>query len=164
VIAIRSRFAWGGLLVALCLATPALADAPKGPNGQYENFVYEDQQIKDRWTKLRWRRRVTGLVTHAVATTNCANLGNGHRLPTVKELLTLVDEEPNREYDTVKLQNVNKYIDDEVFPETPTNAPFWTSSIKPGTTRAYTVDFATGEANDDTTTATAYYRCVQYDP
>jgi hypothetical protein len=69
-------------------------------------------------------------------------------VPTVKELLTLVDEEPHQE---LLLDGTTVYvaIDGRAFPDTPSRAHFWTSS--PAVTQAgaqrMTVEFTIGEAS-----------------
>jgi hypothetical protein len=167
---IRSRAAWAGLFVALCLTTPATGKAPiSGPDRQYEFFTVYDQMIQDRFTKLRWRRRVpTATASQKQAATDCATIppAGSWRLPTVKELLTIVDEDPNAEYDEKALKTLPKYIDKGVFPETPTDAGFWTSTEDPSSTaRVFTVDFGSGVVNSESKINTlGYYRCVWNDP
>jgi hypothetical protein len=149
------------LVIGLCLAAPALADAPAG---QYFQFDKNDQTIKDNFTKLRWRRFITGTaVSHTSAGIQCANLTpvGTYRLPTVKELLTMVDEEPSGEYDDALLQTINKYLDDQAFPRTPVDLSYWSSTIDPSeSTRAYVVNFRSGLVKSDPTSGNAYYRCV----
>jgi hypothetical protein len=165
---IRSSAAWTGLFVALCLATPALADAPVSPESerQYETFDTYSQEIRDRFTKLKWKRSIFSKLTQAAAATQCANIPpNGTwRLPTVKELLTIVDEDPQLEYDQQQLKSVNKYIDDSAFRETPTDAPYWTATVDPTDgSRVLTVSFANGTVNGDLAADQRYYRCVTND-
>jgi hypothetical protein len=63
----------------------------------------------------------------------------------VKELLTLVDEEPHTEYDGT--QTTQRMIDPRAFYGTPSD-PFWTSSLVPGPQGGYaTVEFVTGTTN-----------------
>jgi hypothetical protein len=77
----------------------------------------------------------------------------------MKDLLTLVDEEPHAEYEDGGI--VLKAIDGKAFPATPA-APFWTSSVyAPDPTRAWVVDFATGIASPQPRGARHYVRCVR---
>lgn len=157
----RLRFAVRGLVLGIIVALPVSADAPPG---QYQKFSSQDRRIRDLKTGLVWERSVSPApVKYANAT--CAP---GLRLPTLKELLTLVDEEPHLDYDDKLLKNVSKMIDAAAFgAETPVDAPYWTSSTD-GAARAWTVNFETGAVNSDPTSdpssATAYVRCVRLPP
>lgn len=69
--------------------------------------------VTDNWTKLIWRRRVeSGLLTSQEATARCESLAFGWRLPTTKELYSLV------------VPTLEPTIDREAFPDTPVG-PFW---------------------------------------
>jgi hypothetical protein len=65
----------------------ASADA-KAPAGRY---VVGATTVFDTKTKLTWERSWTDLLTYEGASDRCAKLGGGWRLPTVKELFTIVD-------------------------------------------------------------------------
>jgi hypothetical protein len=151
-----ARFSRRGVVLALALASPVLADAPRD---QYEFFSAETPKIKDRKTKLEWDRFVSGPVSFAAA-----SCGPGTRLPTLKELLTLVDEEPHYEYDEAKLRNVPKMIDQAAFgAQTPTDYPYWTSSFK-SQEEVWTVDFGTGMTTAARVGDARYVRCVAFKP
>jgi hypothetical protein len=135
-----SRLGFAALLVTL----PALADAPAD---QYEQFDRDSTSIKDAHTLLQWERRPAPTPF------------SGGRLPTVKELLTIVDEAPHDEY--VAPSVVSKFIDGLAFPDTPVDRPYWTSSPgEPGL--VWAVDFGTGLMTPlSATTGQAYARCLQ---
>jgi hypothetical protein len=86
-----SSLALAGVLLAMMLApTHVAATAPAG------HFVIGDGFVTDTGTKLVWQRDLsTDAYAWADADAYCAGLdlaGQGWRLPTIKELLTLVDE------------------------------------------------------------------------
>lgn len=143
----RVSVATCALVAAVMVVLPVAADAPiSGPDRQYEPFVRSDVTITDRFTKLRWSRPKEGqdypvlkLLGADGAAAFCAALQSS-RLPTLKELLTLVDEEPHPEYIVDRYET--RYIDKRAFEGTPSGQPFWTSSKANGGT--YAVDFSTG--------------------
>ncbi len=151
-------------LAALAIALPATATAPKT---QYERFTTDAVEITDLETTLVWdRKRVTKQANPGVAQSSCNSTvfpPNG-RVPTVKELLTLVDEDPHTEYDTAfKPPYVQKYIDQNAFADTksPIDKPYWTSTpgFNPG--EFWTVDFKTGKTAIKTAVEPLYVRCVR---
>ncbi|MBX3201940.1 MAG: DUF1566 domain-containing protein [Labilithrix sp.] len=155
----RLRFALRGLVLGVLVALPVSADAPRG---QYRDFLGSDQRIRDLKTKLVWERSVPPApVAFAAADAVC---GGGTRLPTLKELLTLVDEEPHIVYDIDQKKNVIKYIDRQAFgSRTPIDAAYWTASTASATT-AWTVDFGTGETSLANLNDLRYVRCVRFVP
>ncbi len=155
-----------GLVGLVLCATTALADAP---GDQYDTFNQFDTQISDRFTRLAWQRQVAFSGNWGDAQRYCATLdltqgfGCGWRVPSYKELLTLVDENPHGEYDSVSGQFVTKWIDPHAFLGTPVDKPYWTSSPSTQANRAWTVDFSSGIGATDNVTAPYYVRCV-HDP
>lgn len=154
------------VLAAILLALPAAADAPSDPP-QYERFDGDSVTIVDAFTKLEWdRRAVMTNVGFATASSGCSFLstlqGTG-RLPTVKELLTIVDEDPHVEYEFGKV--VTKMIDAPGFPNTPVDLPYWTSTPA-GAGKVWTLSFSTGLMTAMSTDAAAppeakaHARCV----
>lgn len=141
----------------MLVAVPVLADAPAD---QYSPYVRADLDIVDTKTFLKWRRSVVLGLTFADATkttTSCPD--PAYRLPTMKELLTLVDEQPHDEYEDGGL--VSRTIDKSAFPLTPA-VEFWSSSdsaVDPS--KAWVVDFKTGAATPRSKTDTHAVRCVQ---
>jgi len=158
---------------ALRLSVPILTVATVGvlaradsPPGQYAAFNQADVVITDNGTLLGWQRTVSTLSTFsgAVAACNGLSLGgfpSGWRLPSYKELLTLVDESPHLEYPTGA--PVQIAIDGNAFPETPV-IPFrnyWTSSADPNTPgNLLVVEFQSGTGVSLGGTQTAWVRCV----
>ena len=159
----KSRF-WGPLTLAgIASVLPATADAPRDPS-QYEQFDRTSTEIADAFTKLVWDRfRVLKDRAQADGDFYCSATvfpGAG-RLPTVKELLTLVDEEPHLEHDSNFVPpDVYKAIDQNAFPDTPTKEPYWTSTPAEGG-KFYIVDFTTGKTAVRAPTELAYTRCVR---
>jgi len=77
----------------------------------------------------------------------------------MKELLTLVDEQPHEEYENATL--VPKAIDANAFPQTP-SVLFWSGSPDAAApTKAWAVDFKTGAASAHPRTELHPVRCVR---
>lgn len=102
------------LFGALALSSPSAAEAPKG------RFTLVRGTVEDASTGLTWQQKlVDKRYNWAEATAFCVSLdlrGKGWRLPTVKELHTLVDE-----------TRVSPAIDVDTFPDTFADY-FWSSS------------------------------------
>ena len=141
----------------LLFVAPVLADAPPD---QYRPFVRTDAEIRDAQTGLIWLRAGSGAVPFATALAACPPNGAiTYRLPTMKELLTLVDEQPHQEYEDGGLVSIT--IDPNAFPSTPA-VPFWTGSGVAGdSTMAWTVDFSTGVAEPHAKIESHPVRCVR---
>jgi hypothetical protein len=158
------RGLWARLtLASVVLALPATADAPRDP-AQYEQFDRYSTEIEDHFTKLVWDRfGVLKDKKQSEGDFYCSATvfpGAG-RLPTVKELLTLVDEEPHEEHDSsVNPPKVFKTIDQGAFPDTPTQKPYWTSTLA-ANGQVFTVNFATGKTELRSKDDLAYTRCVR---
>ena len=147
------------MLAALALALPVSADAPiGGADQQYENFDSGNRIIVDRFTHLAWDRPAPPYPAKMSFTAARDSCPSGMRLPSLKELLTLIDEEPHEEYDGTK--NVPRYIDARAFSGTPAEA-FWSSSMKDAAT-VWTVDFGTGETKTADVGDQRRVRCVQF--
>ncbi len=158
----RTSVALRALAVIVVVALPVAADAPlSGPDRQYANFTSQDPTIRDLFTHLVWERPPSDApypAPVAFKDVNCRS--SSMRLPTVKELLTLVDEQPHEVY--IGTANVTRYIDKNAFAKTPGGTAFWTSTIVDG--QVATVDFETGEVDFDKQTDLRYVRCVDYVP
>lgn len=158
-------------LAFACFVVPAVAapinDTPGAPADQYENFDRTSTIVTDAKTRLVWARVVTQQATFAQTTDACTNrfeLGLNRRLPSVKELLTLVDEYPHDVYENGR--ELKRAIDQQAFDggqfTTPTNLPYWTST--PAGPGAYwVVDFGTGETRVQKAGGSdfAHVRCVR---
>jgi hypothetical protein len=117
------------------------AQRPAGqPFGRYNlGNLGPDETATDVGTGLVWRRApLVATHTYGEAQLQCGAAGFGWRVPSVKELQTLVDEE----------KSGPPYIDETVFSGTAAGpAPFWTSSRSGDVPNAaWFVDFATGAA------------------
>lgn len=167
-------------LLALCAIVPCvgLAVVAHGdaPPDQYGIFQAQTPTIRDTHALLEWERfpednRLAGDAgadggmwapqqTFANARDRCEKLGGGWRLPTVKELLTLVDEDPHKVY--VDGSTPDLYIDRNAFPTTPP-ARFWTSSPTKALT-AWTVNFGNGQPEAQPPGNLNLNRCVRVSP
>jgi hypothetical protein len=155
------------------VASGARADAPGGASGQYGLFDASTIIIKDNFTGLSWQRSAYSQTTLSFlgAATYCANvslgpLTTGWRVPSYKELLTIVDESPHSEYENGA--EVTKYIDSHAFglsltgvEYTPVGAPYWSSSLSAADpSKGYLVDFSNGTTVVYRTGSANYVRCV----
>jgi hypothetical protein len=116
---------------------------PGQPAARYNiTGLAPDEIVTDLGTGLQWQRAAgDATFTFDEAQAHCAALplaGGDWRVPSVKELQTLVDD----------AKTAGPYIDQTVFAGTPAGrAPFWTSSPSAAAaSAAWFVDFATGEA------------------
>ena len=137
--------------VVTMLATLRLqADAPP------QHYTVRDGTVRDNNTELTWQQTSDAAQrSWSDAAAYCTQLklaGGGWRLPTLKELLTIVD--PARTTAPV--------IDSKVFPGTPADT-FWSAnSFAADTKYAWTIDFRYGNsAKDHAKSAGAYVRCVR---
>ena len=137
--------------LARCVARPQGAP-PK------ERFRAGANTVRDLWFGLTWQRHVAEeSFSFALAGEYCAALEldgeRGFRVPSMKELTTLVDE-----------TRVEPAIDLEAFPEAP-NASFWSSTPWAFTpAAAWHVRFQTGIALYETATDAYRVRCVRSTP
>ena len=155
------------VLGAILLALPAAADAPRNPP-QYAQFLADTSTITDNFTKLQWERRP--MVSDPAAIWSQGNLrcpsltalfkapGGLGRLPTLKELLTLLDEEPHNEYEFGAV--VPKMIDQLAFAGTPVDLPYW-SSTPAGSGMYWALSFKTGLMMALPEASGANVRCVR---
>ncbi|HEX8794506.1 MAG TPA: DUF1566 domain-containing protein [Polyangiaceae bacterium] len=160
----RAGFRAGLSTVALvAFVSLARADAPPD---QYMLFSSVDPTIIDNYTGLIWQRAAPDtMISFDAAASYCQGLSlNGYvanwRVPSYKELLTLVDENPHVEYSSGQL--FQHAIDPNAFPQTAVDTPYWTSSLYPAdpTRKAYVVDFQDGQASYDLFTQPHHVRCV----
>jgi len=151
-------------------ATLARADAP---GNQYDGYSGSCVTITDAKTGLTWQRfPPAGLYGYADGASYCSGLGLAPtcpptpsatwRLPSYKELLTLVDESPHVNFVT----GATVAIDPNAFPDSPMNAapvdaPYMTSSLAKGSSSVYVVSFTDGSATAAGATQTGFrVRCV----
>ncbi len=132
-----------------CVASPAVTPLP------YPHYVQVDvDEVQDVETKLIWDQvsNLT-LLSQADAISYCSGLGlNGHtwRLPSVNELSSLVDDNPN-------INKVSPAIDQCVFADASPNTYYMSSSII-GTT-PWALNYEDGfDFNNQTS---GFVRCVR---
>jgi Protein of unknown function (DUF1566) len=135
-------------LVVVALTASAGANAPAG------RYTMSGGTVYDTKTKLTWQQAVApGTYTWAGAKAYCAGLslnGTGWRLPTCKELQTIVDDSWS-----------NPSIDATAFPSTPASR-FWSSSPLAGSSsNAWYVGFNVGYASYSGVSSTVNVRCVR---
>jgi hypothetical protein len=135
-------------LAALMLGLASLAGAAT-PADRYVPNTTGDT-VSDSRTGLVWQGTVNASTyTWDAARSYCAGLGGGWRLPSLKELLTLVD--PTRPPPTI----------DPAFPNTPAEG-FWSASpYVRSSGYAWLVFFSTGSSADSATSSAYRVRCVR---
>jgi hypothetical protein len=153
--------------IALASAAAVFAILPAhatAPTDQYGAFNRDNVVIYDQKTQLTWERGVAPTpMNQTSAASYCATLvldgGGGWRLPTYKELLTLVDEEAfDNDFNGAP---ETKAIDLAAFPANPPGY-FWSSSLVVGQSgKAWAVDFSSGEGVTQNDQSFASVRCVR---
>jgi hypothetical protein len=133
-----------GSALALCVSRSGTTCSPIG----YEAAV---GVVLDRATGLRWQETVdAGSYSWDEADAHCAALGTGWRVPSVKELLTIVDDSAS-----------TPAVDEVEFPSTPSGR-YWTSStIADDASRAWSVVFGFGQPVAIDVTTPGPVRCVR---
>lgn len=147
----------GVFLSVVALAAFSSKGMATAPADQYERFGPTSDVIVDTKTQLRWQRFVKDEgVTAANAVCVPPDGGGFFRLPTVKELQTLVDEVPTVDGSTYR------YLDPNAFPASMSKVtlPYWTSTNVGQTTQRFVVDFATGATRAAAPETSAFVRCV----
>jgi hypothetical protein len=146
-----------GVLAIIAVALPTSADA-NAPAGQYVVTAggTGNGTVYDTKSKLTWQRTVSSTTyTWADAKTYCAGVGaslggTGWRLPTLKELQTIVDYS----------QSIPS-IDSTAFPSTPATW-FWSASPVAGSSSdAWGVSFSDGDSGDSVVSDSSSVRCVR---
>ena len=143
------------VFVSVLVSSPARADAPPG------RYTASGGTVVDNATHLTWQQVVAtsggddgaGRSTWANAKCYCAGQGGGYRLPTAKELLTIVD-----------FSRSNPAIDTSpgAFPNTPSDR-FWTATPLAGSppANAWFISFIDGYAGNVDITQPNRVRCVR---
>jgi hypothetical protein len=145
------RFHLGRLVVittCLLLTRSAVADAPSA------HFVVSEGTVLDSATKLAWQRVVPSVsYDWSGADAYCRKLtlqGTGWRLPTIKELQTLIDETRSM-----------PAVDPWAFPDCPSEL-YWSSShVVSSPTSAWAVSFRYGFDGAVDVSAPQRVRCVR---
>jgi len=136
------------VVVVVALTASARANAPAGRYTTASGTVYDTK------TKLTWQQAVASVTyTWAGAKAYCAGLnlnGTGWRLPTIKELQTIVDDSQTK-----------PSIDTTAFPSTPADW-FWSSSPLAGSSSyAWYVYFYLGYTDYGDVFGAVNVRCVR---
>jgi len=131
---------------ALLLGAPPVHAAT--PADRYQENAANDT-VTDTRTGITWQRTVSpGSYTWPAANAYCAGLGTGWRVPTLKELLTLVD--PARHDPAIA----------PVFRDTPPMI-FWTATRNVHDKALWCVSFSLGYTSTYSDTNTLRVRCVR---
>jgi hypothetical protein len=149
-------------LVALVLLTRVVrADAPVS---QYRAFGASDVVINDVFTDLEWDREASEELTDTPSDDRCSNATPPKRRPTVRELLSIVDEVRHKEQ--VAGKPVDLAVDGPAFGgKFATRGLFWTSTKGNMAGFRLLVDLQTGEVSTAVdTNVKARVRCVRYLP
>ena len=150
-----------GVIAIIAVTLPTSADA-NAPAGRYvvtsggPDAGTGNGTVYDTKTKLTWQQTVSSTsYSWADAKTYCAGVGaslggTGWRLPTCKELQTIVDD-----------SWIAPAIDPNAFPSTPVTW-FWSSSPVAGSSSvAWAVEFGYGDTVSDGVSLTNIVRCVR---
>jgi hypothetical protein len=132
-------------------ASRCVRGAARGPFTPAQRYVIDaaSDTVTDTRTGLVWQRTVGDPLVYAAAEAHCAALGAGFRIPTFKELFTLVDR-----------SRIRPSID-PVFPDTP-STPFWTAVSRFGSKlELNAVVFDDGEPDALARTSVGHVRCVR---
>ncbi len=137
------------------LTVSGRADAPAG------RYTITNGTVYDTKTKLTWQQTVPSTeYAWAAAKTYCSGLdmaGTGWRLPTVKELQTIVDESRKSADESME----SEAIDTTAFPSTP-RFFFWSSSPLAGSSSSvWSVNFRVGAIDLLDVSYPGYVRCVR---
>jgi len=137
------------LVSTLLLVGAARADAPTG------RYMAGSGTVLDSKTGLTWEQPAsTAKVGWTDARSYCTNKGTSWRLPTVKELLSLVD--------FGKTMSSTSAMIDAMFTGTQTDL-YWASTVVPGSppSMAWYVAFDDGHASNIDMTVMVRVRCVR---
>ena len=149
-----------GMLAAIVVGLPHAASA-NAPSGHYVVTAGSgtgNGTVYDTKSKLTWQQTAApSLLSYADAKTLCTGVGaslggTGWRLPTLKELVSIVDYS----------QPTGPMIDLTAFPSTPSGG-FWSSSpYLPLPSNWLLVDFGSGGAGyGSAASGSAFVRCVR---
>jgi RNA polymerase sigma factor (sigma-70 family) len=119
------------------------------------DYQIADGQVTDPATGLTWQQGISATeMTAAAAASYCAGLdlgGYSWRLPSVKELASLVDED-----------TVSPAIDVAAFPGVPPDVWFWSSTVSaPSPPQQWGLNYNDGFSYFRSTSDTGYARCVR---
>jgi hypothetical protein len=154
----HSFFALFGVASLISLAR---ADAPRD---QYETFTAQSDVVNDRFTGLTWDRRALSQGAELDYVSAEGACKPNARLPSVKELLSIVDE--RRHSEQIGNAEVSLSIDAAAFGGIfATKGRFWTRTLASDNKASrFTVNIESGEARTLAPTELAKVRCVTYSP
>jgi hypothetical protein len=117
----------------------------------WSGYTLTADTVSDPGTGLQWQRNIDDVErTYAEATALCAARPGGWRLPTMKEMQTIVDE-----------SRASPAIDPTAFPDTPSES-FWSATrFVPIPSNAWRTSFERGYTYDSMDDATYRTRCVR---
>lgn len=141
---------------ALLLPAIGLADAP---TGQYKPYLSTDPFVQDAATSLQWERD-SSPTKAPLGASACSGrnprLNVNFRLPTLRELATLLDNQPRKTLYNGSSSDL--HIDQNAFPRSNPDV-YWTLTQAPNG-EMFVIDFATGEIRTLPRNGTAFVRCV----
>jgi Protein of unknown function (DUF1566) len=122
-----------GVSLLVAIGFTSLVTGASAPPGHY---TISSGTVFDTRTRLTWQQSVPAATfTLASAGAYCAGLGTGWRLPTIRELETIVD---------YSVAPPGPTIDAAAFPNTPTNLFYVTSTLVNGSSLHWSIDFSNG--------------------
>ncbi len=142
------------LAVAAVIGILSINDArANAPSGRY---TQQGATVVDNKTGLTWEQSAsTTPFTWTGAKSRCSSVGAGWRVPTIKELQSLVDY----------ARSGTPKIDTAYFPGTPFEPFWWSSTAMAGSSSdAWYVDFDNGSAGHQAMTDGGLVRCVRETP
>jgi hypothetical protein len=152
--------AGGGGTRVRCVRSPRFTSGT--PATRYRISGEGMPSVADTRTGLTWQRELDSKsYTWSGAVAYCSELGGGWRLPTKKELLTLID--PVRLLDPVRAQ-ADSAIDLNIFPSSPSLVGFWSLSagiVQVSGERGYWVVHSSGIPSAARATELVRVRCVR---
>lgn len=140
------------VLAAFALMLRAADGRAGAPAGR---FVKSSGVVTDTKTGLIWQQPASAATyVLSAAYTHCTDQGTGWRLPTAKELLTLVD--------TTIPQSEHLVIDMAVFAASQVDKNWWSSSVvSTAGSRNWAVNFESGGVQGQDAATPLYVRCVK---
>lgn len=146
------------VVVGVALLVPALglADAPAK---QYKPYLSNDPFVQDDFTGLQWERDSSpakAIFAASACSTRNPRLNANFRLPTLRELATLLDNQPRKTI--YEGASKDLHVDQSAFPRSNPDV-YWTLTQAPSGD-VFVIDFSSGEIRTMAPTATAFVRCV----
>lgn len=144
------RFLVGSTSILTVLSAVIVSSAT-APTGRYTTST---GTVYDTKTGLTWQQPIsTQLVNNANAPTYCASLGSGWRVPTLKELVTIVD---------YTVAPPGPMVDNTAFPQTPTDQEYLSMTAF-ATSGSWVIDFGSATICDNcgSNGNSFYVRCVR---